>query len=164
MKTEKFTLTGSVERRLEQVEKYLRQLARRTNTKIRVIPQVTILSHFTPALDNDGGVYRMIFPVGGAITGIVAHVGTIPKDSGPQFECVLTEPNGGTKQFNFPIGATTASAEHRLEIVKGTRLYVRVRSVRNSNIPELLDVWIGLLFEADRNGKPYFVEDEDEGI
>lgn len=164
MKTEKFQLSGTVEAQLKQVERYMKQLTRRSNKQVKIIPQVSILSHFKETPDEDGTFYKFLFPTNGTIIGMMVHVEYVPKDSGPVMECSFKKDNlSGI--ITIPVEGKTTSSDKRIPITAGTMATVKFRSVRNSNIPEIKGIWVGLQFEADRGGKPILVEDEeDEGI
>ena len=139
MKQEPFSLTGTPEQMFKQIERYIRQLARKSVKYVYGIKAPTIMSAYAAKPDTNGNLCYFAFPLSGKIVAVTTHIGVIPKDSAPEFIITI---EGEHRSSTF----TYTGEWGELAIEKGDRMTVSVRSRTTTAIPEIENVWIGIAF------------------
>ena len=174
MKKERFTLEGSVESQLQQVQRFLRQLSRRQVKVATVVTPPIPISGYIEFPEEDAVVFRTLILTPGKINRAYVYIARVGKGSKPEVE-VEIKGLTGTTAYSFSPKKGLAAHEGDFPVKAGDRIIVRVRYVQNMNRPEtssIGEIWTGLVFIADTNGGEAekllvdtLLEDEsDEGI
>lgn len=142
---ERFTLTGTVEEQLKQIERFLQHLGRRRERVARAIIPPFPVSGYVERPDVDEVVFRFIAPDQGKILRGVLLAETHTKDLVGNVQVVVE--GEGTKQSKYMLlfkGKTCDLPEVELE--KGAR-YIVYLSHEEGEDKEIKGIWTGVLFQ-----------------
>jgi len=143
MGNQKKLLNGSLNDKMEQVEKYIRYLKiRRGNYVIGVTPPIPVFD-WTQNADEHGVVFRKLMPGNGKITLGCMYVETLDNRLNPKAVLDVEGQLGGTR-VNIPINRQTLSIEPNMPVEFGQRLTLSI------DPPEACSgIWTAFLFECD---------------
>jgi len=143
MKKQKPLLKGSLNDKMDLVERYLRHLkVRQANYVIGVTPPIPVFD-WTDLPDDQGVVFRKLMPGNGKITLGCMYVETLDKKMNPQAVLDIEGQLGGTR-VNIPINHQTLSIEPNMPVEFGQRLTLSISPAEACS-----GIWTAFLFEVD---------------
>jgi hypothetical protein len=168
MRKEKPLLHGSVNDKMNQVERHIRKLTRRRgNYVIGVTPPIPVFDWVQEPGEN-GVVFRKLMPGNGKITIGCMYVEELNKQLKPQAVLTIDGQLGGTK-VNIPINSQTISVEPNMPVEFGQRLTLTIEPPAGCS-----GIWTAFLFECNvqhtqtqqqlLNGFLALVEEADEEL
>ena len=144
MKPQRPLLKGSVNEKLDMVERLLRKAMHRKNYVIGVTPPIPVFDYIKQP-DEDGVVFRKLLPGNGTITVGCMWVDELNKQLNPQAVLRVEGPLGGG-HVKIPIQRQATSVQPNLVIEFGQRLSLSIEPQAACS-----GIWTAFLFEIEPN-------------
>jgi len=140
-------LSGSVSEKIDQIERKLILMNRRTASYvIGIAPRIPISEYIEAPEADTGIILRKILPSNGIITAGYLFIEQLDKKESPQVTISLDNQMGGSS-IKIPVDKATISVHPNISVIAGQRLTLSISPVESCK-----NIWIGFIFEMSDEG------------